>query len=103
MYSADYGSGLRIPAASQVERDLSVHEEDGVAGDEDAVVLQGDAEDAAAAGDLFGGHFLFAEAFGPEGGELGVGAAGDRVFRDVEFGVEAAGDEIIRLGGGRHN
>ena len=31
------------------------------------------------------------------GGEVGVGAAGDEVFGDVEFGIEAAGDEVVIL------
>ena len=74
----------------EVERDLALHEEDGLAGDEDAGGGEADVDGAAAGGQLPRDHFGLAEFLSPEGGEVGVGAAGDGVFGDVEFGVEAA-------------
>ena len=82
-------------AGLEVKRNLALHEEDGLAGDEDAGAFQGDAEGAAAGGELPRNHFGFSQFIGPEGGQVGVGAAGDGVFGDVQFGVEAAGDEVV--------
>ena len=81
----------------EVKRNFSLHEEDCLAGDEDALTSQFDAEDTSTGGELFGEHFGLSQFGGPEGGEVGVGAAGDGVFGDVEFGVEAAGDEVVIL------
>ncbi len=58
-------------------------------------------EGAAAGGELAGGHFGLSQFIGPEGGQVGVGAAGDGVFGDVQFGVEAAGDEVVAVVLGR--
>ena len=66
-----------------------------MAGDEDAGGEEADVEGAAAGGELAGDHFGLAQFIGPEGGQVGVGAAGDGVFGDVQFGVEATGDEVV--------
>lgn len=44
-------------------------------------------------------EFGAAQAGGPEGGQRGVGATGDRVLVDAQGGEEAAGDEVVAAGG----
>lgn len=51
----------------EVKRDLSLHEQHRLAGDEDALTSQFYAKDAAARGELFGEHFGLSEFGGPEG------------------------------------
>ena len=45
------------PDGLEVKRDFALHEEDGLAGDEDAGRGEADAEDTAAGGELAGDHF----------------------------------------------
>ena len=91
------------PDGLEVKRNFALHEKDRLAGDEDAGRGESDAEGAAAGGELPCDHFGLSQFVGPEGGQVGVGAAGDGVFGDVEFGVEAAGDEVVILGLGRND
>ena len=51
----------------EVKRNLALHEEHRLAGDEDALTSQFDAEDTAAGGELFGEHFGLSEFIGPKG------------------------------------
>ena len=84
-----------LRAGSEVEGDVAAHEEAGGAGDEDAVAREADPEGAAAAGDLPCGHLRPPEPAGPERSQVCMGAAGHRVLRNVQFGIEAARNEIV--------
>ena len=52
----------------EVKRNFSLHEEDCLAGDEDALISQFYMEDTAAGGELFGEHFGLSEFGRPKGG-----------------------------------
>ena len=93
-------SGIEQDDGLQLKRNFPLHEEDRLAGEEDAGGVQGDVDGAAAGGELAGDHGGLPQLLSPEGGEVGVGAAGDGVFGDVQLGVEAAGDEVVAPGGG---
>ena len=97
--------GGREEGRSEVEGDVALHEEAGGAGDVDAAGAEADPEGAAAAGKLPRGHPDLAEPGGPERRQVRMRAAGDRVFRHVQFRIEAARDEVVptrrRLGGRR--
>ena len=51
----------------EVKRDLSLHEEHRLAGDEDAGRGEADVEDSATRGELFGDHFGLSKFIGPKG------------------------------------
>lgn len=84
----------------------AVEDGDGVAGEVDAVPVDGGADQAGPGGCLQSGEAGVAEAGGPVGGQGGVGAAGDRVLGNACGRGEEAGDEVVaaarigRWGGG---
>jgi hypothetical protein len=79
----------------------AVEDGDGVAGEVDAVAVDGGADQAGAGGHLQPGEAVAAQAVRPVGRQGGVGAAGDRVLGDATGGCEVAGDEVVAAVGVR--